>query len=324
MQNNRNNSQGISPLISFIITTYELPFEYLKVCIQSVLRLSLSEVEREIIVIDDGTKVSQINEIIKLCPDIIYLWQANQGLSMARNAGIHNATGKYIQFVDGDDYLIQVPYEHCLDIVRYHNPDVVIFDATQSNITETPFSFTGPETGSSYMFNYNLHARAWGYIFRKAILMNLRFTPGIFHEDEEFTPLLYLRAEKLYFTSSKAYFYRKRQHSITQENKVQQRLQRLTDIEHIIFHLQDISEKLPRNARVALKRRIAQLSMDYLYNTIVLTKSEKHLNKAIRHLHSRNLFPLPDKEYTRKYTVFRKVINSNVGRKLMLITLPQL
>ena len=49
------------------------------------------------------------------------------------------ASGKYIQFVDGDDKLIRAPYEHCLDIARYHNPDIVLFRETTSPSADTPF-----------------------------------------------------------------------------------------------------------------------------------------------------------------------------------------
>ena len=61
----------------------------------------------------------------------------------------------------------------------------------------------------------NIHGTACGYIFRRAILGNLRFSADIYHEDEEFTPLLLLRAEEVYPTHAKAYYYNKREQSIT-------------------------------------------------------------------------------------------------------------
>ena len=84
------------------------------------MRLSLNKREREIILVDDGSDLTPLNELIDLRDGIIYLRQANKGLSAARNLGLRMASGSYIQFVDGDDFLLQAPYEHCLDIMRYH------------------------------------------------------------------------------------------------------------------------------------------------------------------------------------------------------------
>lgn len=182
------------PLVSFIITTYNLPLEYLVECLKSILQLSLNSREREIILVDDGSDISLINDLVEYQDDIIYIRQRNQGLSIARNTGLQNASGKYIQFVDGDDSLIQVGYEHCLDLLRYHNPDIVHF--TSSNKTfdkEVPYQYSEPISGSTYLYNNNLRAAAWCYTFKRDLLQQQRFTPGILHEDEEFTPILFFK-----------------------------------------------------------------------------------------------------------------------------------
>lgn len=316
-------SNSNSPLVSFIVTTYNLPAEYLVSCLKSILQLSLNPREREIILVDDGSDLSPLTELLDYQDDIIYVRQRNMGLSMARNRGIQMATGKYIQFVDGDDYLLRAPYEHCLDIVRYDNPDIVYFEETSREDVETPFSYSAPICGSTFLHDNNLHASPCGYIFKYSLLMNLRFRMGILHEDEEFTPQLFLRAERIITTPAKAYFYRKRKDSITHTADKLHRLRRLADTERVIFHLQDIAHTLPEVERVALKRRIAQLSMDYLYNTIILTRSYERLEEAIDHLHGKGLFPLPDKNYTKKYSMFRKAVNSKIGRRLLILTLPK-
>lgn len=129
MQNQSSHTQNIqAPLVSFIITTYNMPTEYLEECLKSILQLSLNSKEREIILVDDGSDICAINGITEYLQDIIYLRQPSQGASVARNYGMMIAKGKFIQFVDGDDYLVQTAYEHCLDIVRYHQPDIVTFN----------------------------------------------------------------------------------------------------------------------------------------------------------------------------------------------------
>lgn len=327
MQNKQTYPQNIQmPLISFIITTYNLPTEYIETCIKSILQLSLNQKEREIILIDDGSYPSPINDLIDYQDDIIYIRQRNQGLSVARNRGLMIACGKYIQFVDGDDYLLQAPYEHCLDIARYNDPDIVYFLLTDKNEKPTaPFISQEPITGSAYLHNNNLRASACSYIFKKSILQNQRFTPGILHEDEEFTPLLFLKADRVFSTDAKAYFYRSRKDSIMHKHEDKRHnLKRLADTELVLTNLQQKAALLPELDRVALNRRIAQLTMDYLYTTILLTRSVRHLEDTIERLHEKGLYPLPNKNYTKKYKLFCKAISSKWGRRLMVITLPQM
>lgn len=329
MQTQQTDTQDIqTPLISFIVTTYNLPIKYLIECLKSILQLSLSPKEREIILIDDGSDISPIKELLDYQDDIVYLRQQNQGLSMARNQGLQIATGKFIQFVDGDDYLLPASYEYCLNLLRHHNPDIVHFHFTHDKTTANAaykYTYTAPVSGSKYLYTNNLRAAAWSYIFRTSIQNGLRFTPGILHEDEEFTPLLFLQAKSVITTDAKAYFYRKREDSITHKSDDKRHnSKRLADLELVIFHLQEKANQLPETECVALRRRIAQLTMDYLYNTIVLTQSSRHLEDTIQRLYAKGLFPLPKKKYTKKYQLFCKAINSKIGRKLMVLTLPKL
>lgn len=279
----QKNTQSI--LVSFIVTTYNLPVELLRACLSSILSLSLGENEREIIIVDDGSEVSVANDIPDLRENIIYIRQRNQGLSIARNTGIRMATGQYIQFVDGDDLLIQASYEHCLDLVRYHNPDIVIFESTKQEHAEVQFLYEGPQTGSSFMRSHNLRSSACGYIFRRSLIgNNLRFLPHIFHEDEDFTPQIFLRAERVFSTKARAYFYRVRKDSITNCQDACHISKRLEDTEKIIFHLQSLLDTIPESDRPGLNRRIAQLTMDYLYNVIKNTHSKVILDRAIKRL----------------------------------------
>ena len=193
------------PLVSFIITYYNLPVDMLHESIESIMQLPLQSEEREIILIDDGSDITPLNEIIDFRDQIIYLRQRNQGLGIARNVGVNISRGKYIQFVDADDCLITGGYGHCLDIIRKKTPDMVIFNFTHEGTdVDTPYLFEGPVSGTEFMHHNNLRASACGYIFSRKTLGELRFTPKLLHEDEEFTPMLLLRSEKLYKTEVKA------------------------------------------------------------------------------------------------------------------------
>ena len=310
------------PLVSFILTYYNLPVEILCECIDSILTLSLQPQKREVIVIDDGSESSPMNDLMKYGDDIIYVRQQNQGLSGARNTGIQMATGEYLQFVDGDDMLAKAPYEHCLDIIRKNHPEMVIFDFTKSSPKNNSYKDSPLQNGSDYMRHQNIRGTACGYLLRRSILGDLRFTPGIYHEDEEFTPQLILRAETICVTNAEAYLYRVRPNSIITDQHIRKKIKKINDMKGVLLRLNTIADRLPTNDKTAMQRRVAQLTMDYLYNIIQQMKSRHYLERKIEELREIGLFPLPDRDYTTKYKWFRHLTNSSKGISLLMRIIP--
>lgn len=313
------------PMVSFIVTCYNLPVDMLCECIDSILNLNLETAEREIIVVDDGSDVSPINDLLKYGDDIIYVRQKNGGVSVARNTAMDMAKGQYIQLVDGDDCLLKNPYEYCLDLIRNcSNVDVVMFDFTHKS-DKAPAAFNPPiiKNGPELLRTENIRGAACCCLFRQAVRGKLAFTPGIaYGEDEEFTPQLLIRAETVYITDAQAYFYRERTTSAVHQTDEASIQKRLSDTKEVILHLSRLADTCPQSDKIALQRRVAQLTMDYLYNTILLTRSEEKLDETVDDLRKNNLFPLPNHPYSTKYTWFRRLSNSALGRKILLTTLP--
>lgn len=307
------------PLISFVITYYNLPVPHLKECIGSILALSLSSKEREIVLVDDGSEHCILDALGDMKDEIIYIRQKNGGLSSARNRGIDCSTGHYIQFVDADDYLVTNAYEQCVDVVRYNKEvEMVMFDYTTNPIKDQQLSnHIEEDTGTSFLLHNNLHASACSYLFKRTTLGSLRFTRDIYHEDEDFTPQLVIRTEKIVSTKLKAYFYRERQGSIMQKKDPKHIIKRLDDTEYVILHLNRILQNMPQHDRLAMQRRVHQLTMDYIFNIIRLTHSERQLNKRLRRLEQHSLFPLPHKKYTEKYFLFSFLSKYRISRKLL-------
>ena len=312
------------PLISFILTYFDLPVQMLCECIDSILALSLNSSEREIIVIDDGSEQSPMNNLQKYGDDIIYIRQKNMGLSEARNTGIQMARGQYLQFVDSDDLLIKAPYEHCINIARQKQPDIIDLDFTTTSSTDGPYSDLDAMSGCEYMRHHNIKGTACGYLFQRTTLSDLRFTPGIYNEDEEFTPLLLSRADTICVTSAQAYYYRQRPESITTTTDIRTTLRRLGDCHTVINKLARLADILPFSERQALQRRVAQLTMDYIYNIIVQTRSRHYLDRKLAILRREGLFPLPDRDYTLKYSWFRRLTNNSIGLSLLMRVLPRI
>ena len=291
----------MTPLISFIITYHNEPEALLQACVESIRALPLEKDEAEIIVVDDGSSSPptspQGGRLIR---------QEQAGLSVARNTGISHAQGRYIQFVDADDYLIPSAYEAVIGQVRKEEADVVLYKMTKHTPSNSPRKGPIDEvwrgSGASFLQHRNLRAAAWGYAFRRDTLGELRFHPGLLHEDELFTPQLFLRAKSLCELDVKAYYYRQHEgtitHSVSQE-KVQKRL---NDIHFTINKLQSTEEPL-------LERRIRQLTTDYLQKTWTLTHSVRELRKRTRELRAEGMLPLPLRRYSMRYLFIASIAN---------------
>lgn len=318
-----NNANITAPLVSFVITIDSYPVQYIEECLESILQLSLNIKEREIILIDNGNDECCINELAGYLDDIIYLRLPKLGNSMTRNYGLKLAKGQYIQFIEGDDYLIQAAYEHCLDIVRYHHPDIVTFNfAQKEGTTEPSYELPTPISGTEYLNNNNLIGSVCSYIFRNKIIGSLQFTPKIeFGEDEEFTPQLFLRAESIFKTNTLPYHNRVDKYASSQLNSKEKVARHMNNKLEVILNLQKLLDTIPVADRQALNRRIAQLTMDYLCDNIRLKHSLIALNHDIKKLRKYGLYPLPDKDYTKRYTIFRKAISTYVGRITLLFFL---
>ena len=153
---------------------------------------------------------------------------------------------------------------------------------------------------------------------------NLKFTKDIYHEDDEFTPLLLLKAESLIATRYKAYWYRQRDCSITtnkDKTKVKQRLDNKRDI---IFRLQKECCLLENKQKEALERIVSQLAMDYIYTTMIDTHDYNEINDRLDHLRQKCLYPLPNGNYTAKYKWFRAISSNRAGISLLTQILPLL
>ena len=315
--NDRRNDM-IAPLVSFIIPYHNEPADMLRASISSITGLSLSRDEREIIVIDDGSDQSPIPELQEVKDEIIYVRQENAGLSAARNHGLELAHGQYIQFVDADDYLIPHAYNHCLDIVRRNQPEIVQFEFTRTASQKSNYQTDAITDGASYLSGHNLKASAWSYLFMRCLLGNLRFIPNMLHEDEAFTPVLFLKAKRFCHTHAQAYYYRSHGGRITTKRTPRHLVKRMNDVERIIIGLNQQSASMPSAQAAALQRRVAQLTMGYLYEVMVSTRSVSQLEHRVARLKKLGLFPLPNQHYTWKYSWFRRISCSRMGRSLLV------
>lgn len=298
--------------VSFILPYYQIEGILLKRCLDSLLSASLP-VDFEVILIDDGTPDSSVPDWLsewQMESRVRYHYQSNKGLGGARNTGMQLATKDYIQFVDPDDYLIPETYLSVLRLLIEKNPDILsfdfrkVYDARQHSVRREDYTILYEGSGADFMVHHNLRAGVWGYVFRRSLLQGLAFPEHMYHEDEAFTPLLFLQADSLLVTDITAYVYYQRRDSIMNSRRLEKLHQRFTDLLSIQADLTSRLPFLKPLEQAALRRRIDQNYMSMLYKLLTDSPSRAFLKTYLKRIRQQGGYPLPLHGYTWKYLLF--------------------
>lgn len=113
-------------IVSIIVPVYKVPEQYLNKCVESIINQTYKELE--IVLVDDGSP----EQCGKICDDyaakdsrIKVVHKKNGGVSAARNTGLEAISGKYVTFVDADDWIEQQTIEKAVEVINYYNADLV-------------------------------------------------------------------------------------------------------------------------------------------------------------------------------------------------------
>lgn len=209
-------------LLSIIIPVYNVE-KYIHRCLTSCCKQSDASLdEYEIIVINDGTpdnSMDVVYNIAKKYPNIVIFNQNNKGLGAARNQGLRIAKGKYVQFLDSDDWITSNDVSTIKRVIVGKKADIISICAR--NITSEYIRNQIPETiqtGKELLLNGRMAHCACFYVYNRAFLQShgLFFMEGIFHEDSEFTPRVIYHTQSLIACQSILYNVNDEQHdSIT-------------------------------------------------------------------------------------------------------------
>lgn len=217
--------------VSIVIPVYNTE-QYVRTAVESITDQTLKELE--ILIINDGSvdkSIDILEELATLDNRIQIYSQINQGQSVARNTGITYAKGEYIYFMDSDDFLEKDTLELCYQKCEKEQLDFVFFDADiffDDNIQRAPilsYKRTMKLDSRVYIgskaFKIQLDHKVFTpspclSFIRKSFLEkhNLQFYPGILHEDQLFTALLYLYSEKTACIQRSFFHRRMRENSI--------------------------------------------------------------------------------------------------------------
>ena len=199
--------------VSIIVPVYNVE-QYLEKCLESILKQGFAEEQYEVIMVNDGSSDRSetiCKEYSEKYLNFHLLNQDNSGVANARNNGIEHAKGKYVVFVDADDYLLDNGlYLACsryldredIDIIHYHSS----YDHWPINAIDNTEDFNG--MGHEYIVKIGLPSFCWLFFYKKDFLNKhlLRFKPYVVGEDQLFSSSAIIANPRL--VSTKANFYR--------------------------------------------------------------------------------------------------------------------
>ncbi len=301
--------------ISFIIPYYKIGRILLQRCIDSIRRLG-NGIDWEIRVIDDESPDNEAFLCVEEYADqrIHYTRINHSGLGGARNCGIEEAQKEYIMFVDSDDYIFTEHLQTVLEIIENCNSDTLVFTYhktyTQQTESEPDYSFQSVLYNGdaiTYMSENDIAPSACRYLIRREVLGDLRFTPNLLHEDEEFTALLFLHINRLTITDIPLYAYYQRSGSITNRHDEKFLSRRFADLRQILIRLNSLYQSFPSSdtRHMAYRRRTAILAMCYVVNLIRSASSIHFFRLQISQLRNIGLYPLPAGNYGWRYNLIR-------------------
>ena len=213
-----------------IVPVYKVE-QYFDRCVRSILDQSFADFE--LILVDDGSP----DQCPEMCDKyaredgrIIVIHKENGGLSDARNAGIRSATGKFLFFVDSDDYIKPNALFILVKTQRTMRADVVI-STTFCSVSDDEHKkeIQGPTDGSVFtanasealeeVFCVNTRWEACGTLFNSTLFIDQLFPNGRLYEDIWLIPQIIMRAKRICFLNECVYYYCLRQDSIMRGSK---------------------------------------------------------------------------------------------------------
>lgn len=203
--------------LSFIIPVYKVE-KYIDRCLNSLISQNLDQSLYEIIVINDGSpdrSAEIVEQYAGKYPNIFLVSQANQGVSAARNKGLTIARGKWIFFVDPDDFIKKDALKRICNRLSDEEAEIVIFrsyeygEDCRKEVQPFPFRFTSRNFSGTMLFRQKyIKASVWGAAFERTFLQenHLLFSVGLKNsEDALFMALCYVFARQIRFSDCDYY-----------------------------------------------------------------------------------------------------------------------
>lgn len=284
------------PLISCIIPVFNAE-KYLHRCINSILAQDYPTIE--IILIDDGsndTSPTICDEYAEQNCNIIVQHAPNRGASLARKAGLELAKGKYLTFIDADDYVAHNYVSAMFEALQKYDTTIAgcgaqcIKPGNKISIRNqaTMTLLKGNELMTRF-FNYEFWA-LWGGLYTKSTFNNINFPKATISEDYYIKCQIFLHNCKMAYVDNPLYIYEKHEDSLSNTKLSAKAFE---EFENTIAVYKIIRSQNPQYVQLALKNAIETCVKLLLMGDGVQHKKYKRnyalINKFIK-VHSIDIF----------------------------------
>jgi glycosyltransferase involved in cell wall biosynthesis len=219
--------------VSIIVPIYNAE-KHLRECLDSLINQTLKEIQ--IILINDGSTDDSkkiILEYVERDSRIVFIDSANEGVSAARNQGIEKSSGRYLGFVDADDYIVPGMYERLFEIAQEDKSSVVICNATNAEekgesgkrleLEDETFLIGDKVPVLLNFLRFKYDSANWNKLYSSEIIKqyNLKFDSRLaIWEDLLFNLKFIGYADKITTVSEALYYYREHDTSVIANSKL--------------------------------------------------------------------------------------------------------
>lgn len=279
--------------ISIIIPCYNVE-KYVEKCIKSIMNQTYSELE--VIVIDDKSTDGTYDVLLKLKKEyndrfILLQNEKNSGLAYTRNFGVKKATGKYIGFIDSDDYVAPDYYEVLAEKILNDKSDLVVndiqlVDESGNNIGNVVKSCILDEVSKVSIIDNGLAASACNKLLRKDLLLKYPFLEGKINEDVASIIPIIVHSDKISYTDKAVYNYVQRHNSIQNSKFSEKRFDMFDSIKVCLDRISDDSNYETYRDIILLH----QLLEIYIYILIEINDEDERYNLISKFIDKLNEF----------------------------------
>lgn len=271
--------------VSIIVPVYNVE-KYLTRCLDSLINQDFTDIE--IICIDDGsTDLSGkiLDDYAEKDDRIKVIHQTNGGQSVARNAGMKMASGKYINFVDSDDWIDLNFIERLYNAAEKYNADIATasiirkrqnIEKFRLHYTEEIIAETLPEKIALY--NVPKCCYVWNKLYKKELIKDFLFKEGVYFEDVLWLPEILKRSRKTVTVPDANYYYWANPKSTVKQKQSPKKIADRADSKRFIIKFFE-----ENNLPLSKKDRFITLQIKYLGNIPIL-KVKKYENWEIFYL----------------------------------------
>ena len=204
--------------VSVIVPVYNVE-RYIRRCIDSIIGQSYKNIE--IFLVDDGSTDSSghiCDEYAKVDSRITVIHKLNGGLSQARNVAYDKTNGKYIVYIDSDDWVSEYYIEHLYTAITMNDADMsmswfwdVQEDSNKEYVTNQELKnldiIDSEACLEKLLYQDHVETSAWGKMYKRSILEGLKYPEGELYEDIVVTITAIHNSDKIAVIGNKDYFY---------------------------------------------------------------------------------------------------------------------